>query len=193
MSKISDYKFDEIVREMYRQGKSMRSIAKILNEQIPQDDEPISEMAVSRWIRADKKQLPMLQVEQNSLPDKLNVNGVEESEDVNPYEETLKLINDCDYQIDILKTQIEAITKFGRQPTNDKKGDNPQSLLQNYIARKQSLLADIANYQKDMASYAQVKETLKLVFDTLQKVAPDAYEAFKSEIVTKQQIKNIMK
>ena len=56
MSKISDYQLEKIVRDMHNEGKSIRSIAQFLNTQIPKDDEPISEMAVSRWLRADKKQ-----------------------------------------------------------------------------------------------------------------------------------------
>lgn len=195
MSKISDYKFEKLVREMYANGKSMRSITRELNALIPQDDEPISEMAVSRWLRADKKQLPM--VESTNTP-KLSDNGVEESEDINPYLETLKLVDDCDYQIEILKKQIEKATKFTQSNSDNslasnKKGENPQSLLISFLTRKQSLLADIANYQKEMASFAQVKETLKIVFDTLQKVSPEAYEQFKKEIIEKQQIKNLVR
>ena len=195
MSKISDYKFEKLVSEMYANGKSMRSITRELNALIPQDDEPISEMAVSRWLRADKKQLPM--VESTNTP-KLSDNGVEESEDINPYLETLKLVDDCDYQIEILKKQIEKATKFTQSNSDNslasnKKGENPQSLLISFLTRKQSLLADIANYQKEMASFAQVKETLKIVFDTLQKVSPEAYEQFKKEIIEKQQIKNLVR
>ena len=102
MSKISDYQLEKIVRDMHNEGKSIRSIAQFLNTQIPKDDEPISEMAVSRWLRADKKQLPMINVDNKPTND----NGVEDSEDVNPYLETVKLIEDCDYQIEILKKRI---------------------------------------------------------------------------------------
>ena len=94
MSKISDYQLEKIVRDMHNEGKSIRSIAQFLNTQIPKDDEPISEMAVSRWLRADKKQLPMVSVDNKPTND----NGVEDSEDVNPYLETVKLIEDCNYQ-----------------------------------------------------------------------------------------------
>lgn len=191
MSKISDYKFEQTVRQMYKEGKSLRSIAQFLNTQIPKDDEPISEMAVSRWIRADKKQLPIISVE--NPVEATNNNGVEESEDVNPYLETVKLIDDCDYQIEILKKRIELKKDNAGLELLKKGATDPQVLLQNFIARKQALLADIAAYQKEMASFAQVKEALKIVFDVLQKVSPEAYEQFKKEIVEKQQIKNLMR
>lgn len=184
MSKISDYKFDKLVRDMYKEGKSIRKIAIELNKLIPTDDEPISEMAVSRWLRADKKQLPMLTVENG-----LSQNGVDEHEDVNPYVETLKLVEDCDFQIESLKKAIEQKRLLNLNP----KSADPLVMLQNFIARKQSLLADIAGYQKDMASYAQVKETLKIVFNTLKDVSPEAYEQFKKEIIEKQQLKNLLR
>ena len=189
MSKISDYQLEKIVRDMHNEGKSIISIAQFLNTQIPKDDEPISEMAVSRWLRADKKQLPMVSVDNKPTND----NGVEDSEDVNPYLETVKLIEDCDYQIEILKKSIELKKDNAGLELLKKGATDPQVLLQNFIARKQALLADIANYQKEMASFAQVKEALKIVFDTLQKVSPEAYEQFKKEIVEKQHIKNLMR
>lgn len=197
MSKISDYQFEKQVRDLQAQGKSIRKIAEILNKQIPADDEPISEMAVSRWIRADKKQLPMINVpdkavDESDNPESLTIAGVQASEDVNPYEETIKLINDCDYQIEILKKRVErtAMVNIG---DSKKSSIDPQSLLAQYISRKQSLLQDIAMYQKDLSNYAKVKETLKIVFDTLKEVSPESYEQFKKEVRDKQGITNIMR
>lgn len=196
MSKISDYQFEQQVRELQQQGKSIRKIAEILNKQIPTDDEPISEMAVSRWLKADKKQLPMIKVETSQdtsdIADTLNSTGVQASEDVNPYEETIRLINDCDYQIEILKKRIEreASITLG----DSKKGSiDPQSLLAQYIARKQSLLNDIASYQKDLSNYAKVKETLKIVYDVLREVSPESYELFKKEVQAKQGLSNMIR
>lgn len=197
MSKISDYQFEQQVRDLQQQGKSIRKIAEILNKQIPTDDEPISEMAVSRWIRADKKQLPMIKVKSDSssadIADTLTSTGVQASEDVNPYEETIKLINDCDYQIEILKKRIEkeALITVG---DNKKNGNaDPQGLLAQYISRKQSLLNDIASYQKDLSNYAKVKETLKIVYDVLKEVSPESYEQFKKEVRDRQGLTNMLK
>ena len=195
MSKISDYQFEQQVRDLQQQGKSIRKIAEILNKQIPTDDEPISEMAVSRWIRADKKQLPMIKVKQeiSDTADTLTSTGVQASEDVNPYEETIKLINDCDYQIEILKKRIEkeALITVGE---NKKNGNaDPQGLLAQYISRKQSLLNDIASYQKDLSNYAKVKETLKIVYDVLKEVSPESYELFKNEVRDRQGLTNMLK
>lgn len=197
MSKISDYQFEQQVRDLQAQGKSIRKIAEILNKQIPTDDEPISEMAVSRWLRADKKQLPMIKIETSrkeiaDIADTLNSTGVQASEDVNPYEETIRLINDCDYQIEILKKRIEkeALITLG---DNKKSSTDPQSLLAQYIARKQSLLNDIASYQKDLSNYAKVKETLKIVYDVLREVSPESYELFKKEVQAKQGLTNMIR
>ena len=107
----------------------------------------------------------------------------------------IKYINDFEYEFKIIY-EIEDVEMKKDNAGLEllKKGaTDPQVLLQNFIARKQALLADIANYQKEMASFAQVKEALKIVFDTLQKVSPEAYEQFKKEIVEKQHIKNLMR
>lgn len=192
MSKISDYKFENQVRQLRAEGKSNRRIADILNQQIPKEDEPISEMAIIRWLKADKATLPLLTTGDavaEYTADRLNERGVQESEDVNPYDEAIKLINDCDFQIEALKKRIEKSPLLG----NSRGNTDPQSLLVQYIARKQSLLADVASYQKDLASFVQVKETLKLVFDTLKSVSPESYEQFKKEIVEKQNIKNLVR
>ena len=195
MSKISDYRFESQVRELQAQGKSIRKIAELLNKQIPADDEPISEMAVSRWLRADKKQLPMIEIKQEitsaDTVDSLNSTGVQASEDVNPYEETIRLINDCDYQIETLKKRIEKealVTGIPKKSSTD-----PQGLLAQYIARKQSLLQDIAMYQKDLSNYAKVKETLKIVYDVLKQVSPESYELFKVEVRERQGLTNMLK
>ena len=196
MSKISDYQFEQQVRELQQQGKSIRKIAEILNKQIPTDDEPISEMAVSRWLRADKKQLPMIEVKQTSLADttdSLTATGVQASEDVNPYEETIRLINDCDYQIVILKKHIEREAMITLGDGAKKGSTDPQALLAQYISRKQSLLNDIATYQKDLSNYAKVKETLKIVYDVLKEVSPESYEQFKKEVRDKQSLVNLTK
>lgn len=196
MSKISDYQFEQQVRELQQQGKSIRKIAEILNKQIPTDDEPISEMAVSRWLRADKKQLPMIEVKQTSLADatdSLTATGVQASEDVNPYEETIRLINDCDYQIEILKKRIEREAMITLGDGAKKSSTDPQALLAQYISRKQSLLNDIATYQKDLSNYAKVKETLKIVYDVLKEVSPESYEQFKKEVRDKQSLVNLTK
>lgn len=190
MSKIGDYKLEQVVRDLRAEGKSIQKIANTLNQLIPQDEEPISAMAVSRWLRAEQEKggsLPMINV---NNPVTLNQNNVDAAEDVNPYDETLKLIEDCDLQIDKLKYRIEASPLLPAKAPN---GADPASLLAQYIARKQSLLADIAGYQKDIASYGEVKEMLRLVTDTLKEVSPEAYELFKKKITEKHTLKSIIK
>lgn len=190
MSKISDYKFEELVLEMRARGLSTRKIAESLNAKIPQDDEPISEMAVFRWLKSNehKARLPIID---NSNPITITEEEgkVDEEDNVNPYIECLKLVNDCDYQIELLKKRIEMV----RLQPHLKDRVDPQSVLANYIARKQALLADVAKYQKELASFTQVQETLKMVFNTLQKVSPEAYEQFKKEITEQQAIRSILK
>lgn len=190
MSKIEDYKFEALVVEMRGQGKSLRAIADKLNSKIPETDEPISEMAVSRWLKANKdiQYLPI--VDEPSTPMNIGERGLEKSEDINPYEEIVRLVTDCDLQIELLKRRVEPIKK-GLPLTNM----DIQNLtkLHEYIARKQALLADIAKYQKDMASFSNVREMMKLVYDSLQEVSPEAYEKFKLKVAEKQSIKNILK
>lgn len=186
MSKIDDYGFKEIVLQLRGKGKSLRAIADHLNTKIPNGDEPISEMAISRWLKANGeiKYVPVI------TDDNISPNGVEKAEDINPYEETLKLINDCDLQIELLKKRIEPI-RTGRALSNLDHSNLDK--LQTYISRKQSLLSDVAKYQKEMTSFSEVKEMMKIVYECMQIASPEAYELFKQKVQEKQNMKTIMK
>ena len=186
MSKIDDYGFGNLVLNLRKQNISYRIIADTLNGKIPVGDEPISEMAIFRWVRANgkKEQLPMIVEEEKS------VNGIDKSDDINPYEEVVKLVNDCDLQIELLKKRIEPIRRNKELSKIDL--DNLDKLHQ-YIARKQSLLTDVAKYQKEMTSFAEVKDMMKIVYECLMQSAPEAYELFKQKVAERQNMKTIMK
>lgn len=192
MSKIDDYGFGDLVLKLRASGYSYRKIADELLIKIPLSDEPISEMAISRWLKSRKQQeerqnLPMLE------PDKeLTANGVEKSEEINPYEEVLKLVNDCDLQIETLKRKIEPVRRNNNKVINKMDLDNMDKLHQ-YIARKQSLLADVAKYQKEMTSFSEVKDMMKIVYECMMIAAPEAYELFKQKVAEKQTMRTIMK
>ena len=193
MSKIDDYGFGDLVIKLRSQGKSMRFIADELNIKIPIEDEPISEMAVSRYLKANEKKnannLPMITQEEKLL---VNENGVDKAEDINPYEEVLKLVNDCDLQIETLKRRVEPIRR-DRTKELDKFDLENLDRLHKFIAQKQSLLGEVAKYQKDMSSFTEVKEMMKIVYECMMLVAPDAYELFKQKIAEKQNMRTIMK
>lgn len=186
MSKIKDYGFEQDVLELRAKGYSYRVIADTLNSKIPDGDEPMSEMVISRFLKAHKeiKYVPVIDDES------LSPNGVDKSDDVNPYEETIKLINDCDLQIELLKRRIEPIRTGKALSTLDHQNLDK---LHQYIARKQSLLSDIAKFQKEMTSFSEVKEMMRIVYDCMMVAAPEAYELFKQKVAERQNMKTIMK
>lgn len=200
MSKIEDYKLVDVVVRLHRQGKSQVAIASELNKMIPKDEEPISNMAVARWLKANNEMLnylekaidsPLEQRKLNSTPMFIsNQNGVEASIDVNPYEETLKLIDDCDIQIETLRRRIDNVKRASDNQTIDQ---DSMKLLSQFIARKQTLLADIAQYQKEMASFANVQIMVKMVYEALKETSPEALEKFKEKIIKKQNIVNMFR
>lgn len=196
MSKIDDYGFGKKVLDLRAKGKSMRLIADELNILIPIEDEPISEMAVSRYLKAYEKKtgeaLPMVTLESKlSLPE-VNENGVDKAEDINPYDEVLKLVNDCDLQIETLKRRIEPMRR-NRNKALDKFDLENLDRLHKFISQKQSLLGEVAKYQKDMSSFAEVKEMMKIVYECMMLVAPEAYELFKQKVAERQNMRTLMK
>lgn len=197
MSKIDDYKFGEIVMKFREEGKSYEYIAKTLNEAyLPQDEERISVMAVQRWCKkyteaqnskalVKRTSKEMIESAVNNLPTR-----EVDDENINPYQELSYLVNDCDLQIEILKKRISLNQNTALTSKADQENMN---LLANYIARKQSLLNDVAKCQKEMATYDEVQQILKIVVETLQKVSPEAYQDFKKQVSDKMIIKQILK
>lgn len=194
MSKIDDYGFGDKVLELRGKGKSYRLIADELNIYVPLEDEPISEMAISRWLRANEKKnannLPMVTEESNISTESRN--GVDKAEDVNPYDEVIKLVNDCDLQIEMLKRRIEPIRR-NRNKILDKYDLDNLEKLHKFIGQKQSLLNDVAKHQKEMTSFTEVKEMMKIVYECMMIAAPEAYELFKQKVAERQNMRTIMK
>lgn len=197
MSKIDDYKFNEVVIRLRAEGKSYEYIAKTLNDlYLPQDEERISVMAVQRWCKkyteaqnakslTKRTSKEMIESAVNNLPTREI-----DDENINPYQELSYLVNDCDLQIEILKKRISLNQDTALTSKADQENMN---LLANYIARKQSLLNDVAKCQKEMATYDEVQQILKIVVETLQKVSPEAYQDFKKQVSDKMIIKQILK
>ncbi len=177
-SKIEEYGLSEIAVQLFREGLSYGKVAEALNQQLPEGEEPISKMAVHRWRKADgneEKIRSLVLADQNN-----SVSGdVAQDEAVNPYLETCKLVEDCDVQIDTIKNRLKALSK---STVGGKLESDNIALLANLIGRKQSLLKDVAIYQKDMASYNSVRQMMKIMVEVMKQEAPDAYKTFKERI-----------
>lgn len=177
-SKIEEYGLADVAVQLFREGLSYGRVAAALNEQLPPDEEPISVMAVHRWRKAEgneeKIRSLILADENNSVSA-----DVAKDEAVNPYLETCKLVEDCDVQIDTIKNRLKALAKA---KTGGKLETDNITLLANLIGRKQSLLKDVAIYQKDMASYNSVRQMMKVMVEVMKQEAPDAYNRFRERI-----------
>lgn len=177
-SKIEEYGLSEIAIQLFREGLSYGKVAKALNEQLPEGEEPISVMAVHRWRKAgdneEKIRSLILADENNSVSA-----DVAQDEAVNPYVETCKLVEDCDVQIDTVKSRLKALSKV---KVGSKLENENITLLATLIGRKQSLLKDVAIYQKDMASYNSVRQMMKVMVEVIKQENPDAYKRFKERI-----------
>ena len=213
--KIDDYGLRKVTGTLRANGKSYKGISRILNENyIPKDEEKISDMAVARWIKANQDYIDMIHAqlliqEEPQLPEAIksankelsaieenyvalqNQNGVSAAEDVNPYEETLQLIDACDMQIDILKRRLDLTSD---NSFSSKAETDASNLLQKYISIKQSLLADIHRYQVQIASYGNMKELIQIVHETLKETCPQSvYDEFRKRLAEKQAIRVMIK
>ena len=116
--------------------------------------------------------------------------NVQQDEEINPYTETCRLIEDCDVQIDTIKARLQATKKatVGSKYELDNMG-----LLANLISRKQSLLKDVALYQKDLANIDNVKKMMKIMVELMKQEAPDAYNTFKERLVKEVKFQTLLK
>ena len=181
-SKVVEYHLEDTVINLLNEGKSVNKIAQILNENyMPSLGDTISEMAVRRWVDVHAKANGKLVVKsQFNLPS-FKQTQVEVDEDVNPYSETLRLIENCDNQIMVLTNQLDML-RNNHDIAVIKLQNQTRDLLNTYITRKQSLLSDIHKYQKDMSSFSNVKEKLQIIYNIMQEVSPESYEVFKKRV-----------
>ena len=181
-SKVVEYHLEDTVINLLNEGKSVNKIAQILNENyMPSLGDTISEMAVRRWVDVHAKANGKLVVKsQFNLPS-FKQTQVEVDEDVNPYSETLRLIENCDNQIMVLTNQLDML-RNNHDITVIKLQNQTRDLLNTYITRKQSLLSDIHKYQKDMSSFSNVKEKMQIIYNIMQEVSPESYEVFKKRV-----------
>lgn len=188
-SKIEEYGLSELAIQLFRDGLTYGAVQKTLNENLPPGAEPISLMAVHRWRKAgdndDKIKSLILADQAGSVTADMT-----EAEDVNPYGETCKLVEDCDVQIDTLKRRLEAYRSL-KQGT--KQEQEAIVLLANLIGRKQSLLKDVAIYQKDLASFNSVKQMMKVMVEVMKQEAPDAYARFKERVASEVSFQAMLK
>ena len=148
---------------------------------MPSLGDTISEMAVRRWVDVHAKANGKLVVKsQFNLPS-FKQTQVEVDEDVNPYSETLRLIENCDNQIMVLTNQLDML-RNNHDIAVIKLQNQTRDLLNTYITRKQSLLSDIHKYQKDMSSFSNVKEKMQIIYNIMQEVSPESYEVFKKRV-----------
>lgn len=199
-NKIDSYGLRDVVLSLHNAGKSQRQITKFINSKIPKDDEPISEMAVYRYLKAERQIAEATQpalIEQGKqevvLTDEQamkSATGVDLADEVNTYEETLKLIGDCDFQIESLKLKLESCkdSKFLTKMDLDN-----MDRLDKFIARKQSLLSEVTKLQAEMAKYEQIKEAMKILYEAIQEISPESYELFKRRVAEKQNKKSLFK
>lgn len=181
-SKVVEYHLEDTVINLLNEGKSVNKIAQILNENyMPSLGDTISEMAVRRWVDVHAKANGKLVVKnQFNLPS-FKQTQVEVDEDVNPYSETLRLIENCDNQIMVLTNQLDML-RNNHDIAVIKLQNQTRDLLNTYITRKQSLLSDIHKYQKDMSSFSNVKEKMQIIYNIMQEVSPESYEVFKKRV-----------
>lgn len=181
-SKVVEYHLEDTVINLLNEGKSVNKIAQILNENyMPSLGDTISEMAVRRWVDVHAKANGKLVVKsQFNLPS-FKQTQVEVDEDVNPYSETLRLIENCDNQIMVLTSQLDML-RNNHDIAVIKLQNQTRDLLNTYITRKQSLLSDIHKYQKDMSSFSNVKEKMQIIYNIMQEVSPESYEVFKKRV-----------
>ena len=181
-SKVVEYHLEDTVINLLNEGKSVNKIAQILNENyMPSLGDTISEMAVRRWVDVHAKANGKLVVKsQFNLPS-FKQAQVEVDEDVNPYSETLRLIENCDNQIMVLTNQLDML-RNNHDIAVIKLQNQTRDLLNTYITRKQSLLSDIHKYQKDMSSFSNVKEKMQIIYNIMQEVSPESYEVFKKRV-----------
>lgn len=183
-SKVVEYHLEDTITKLFLEGKSINKITQILNEKyLPQQNDSISDQAVRKWVDINVRNNQNALVKQNTNLPSFAQTQVNPDEDVNPYSETLRLIEDCDNQIMILN----KILNEERNNVDEKvirSSNQARELLATYITKKQSLLSDIAKYQKDMSSFTNVKERMQLVYKVMREVSPEAYEEFKRRLGT---------
>lgn len=181
-SKIVEYHLEDTVMKLLHEGKSINKIAQILNESyMPSVGDSVSEMAVRRWVDVHAKSNGQLvNTNKFNLPS-FKQAQVDIDEDVNPYSEILRLIENCDNQIMVLTNQLDML-RNNHDIAIIKLQNQTRDLLNTYLIRKQSLLADVHKYQKDMSSFSNIKEKLQIIYNIMQEVSPEAYEVFKKRL-----------
>lgn len=192
MSRIVELGLVEVVNNL-RQQFPVNRIAKIVNEKyLPEGEEPISAMAFHRYF---KSHAPI------SLSD--TTGGITTNEEVDPYDEMKSLSETMDNRIETLSEQIRLIEQSAKAnndiPENKKIELAKDSaycaavkLLELLVSRKQSLLNDIARYQAELGTYANIREILKIMIGTLKQYN-GAYESFKQMISANKDLKALCK
>lgn len=181
-SKVVEYHLEDTITKLFQEGMSINKITQIINEKyLPSQGDTISDQAIRKWVDINVRNRDLTTTKQNTNLPSFAQTQVTADEDVNPYTETLQLIEVCDNQIMILN----KILNDERNNTDEKvirSSNQTRELLATYVAKKQSLLSDVAKYQKDMSSFTNIKERMQLVYKVLRDVSPDAYDEFRRRL-----------
>ena len=180
-TRIDELGLVDIVNKLKGQYSYAR-IAKIINEQyLPEGEEPISQMTVHRYLRKKNEVVPV----KPDLP-------VAESEEIDPYDEMKMLINIIDARLESIQESLTEAEKPKNK--NSLKDDEAYrdlvSLQEKLISRKQNLLNNIAKYQSEISTYANMKEIIKILVETLRSI-PGAYDSFRQKIDGNIDLKNL--
>lgn len=170
---------------------SINRVCKIINEKyLPEGENPISHMTFQRFFKNLEKH-PIATVNNE-------ITSASEDE-VNPYDEMKSLAETIDLRIDALDEEIKALDELrksksdlGSVPKWMETYNQKVSLLEKLVARKQSLLNDIGSYQKEIATYQNMKEVIRIMVDTL-KSYPGAYDTFKQQLEGNTKLINLCK
>ena len=169
VSKIDYYGLGETVIELRRKGMSYLNISRELSTNYLDrtNGDTISMDTVSRWLKQHEEE----------AADYENENIA-----VNAYRENVKMLRLVDNNIEMLKIFLDAVQNMIANGADDatvlkmfKHTKELQSELEHYIARKQSIVNNIYNAQKEIFNMMTLNEIIRTTLDTVRKLDKGVY------------------
>ena len=169
MSKIDYYGLGETVIELRRKGMSYLNISRELSTNYldKTNGDTISMDAVSRWLKQHEEESADYESEYIA---------------VNAYRENLKMLRLVDNNIEMLKVFLDAVQNMIASGADDatvlkmfRHTKELQTELEHYIARKQSIVTNIYNSQKEIFNMMTLNEIIRTTLDTVRKLDKGIY------------------
>lgn len=169
VSKIDYYGLGDITLDLRRKGMSYLNIAKTLSTdyQDRTNGDSISVVSVTRWLKNHEEE--PIDYEKGYVT-------------INVYKERLRMLRAVDNNIEMLKIFLDAVQNMITNSNDNetilkmfKQTKDLQINMEHYIARRQTLVSDIYQCQKEIINMVTLNEIIRTTLETVKKADKGVY------------------